>query len=729
MSARILSVFLLLSTTTPSAFPQPQWSRVGPYGGYIRSLATDTGGNIYAATYLGGIYESTNKGAFWNLLFDDTLKADFRSVAVNADGDIFAGTDGLGLHRSTDGGSTWQQRGIFFTASTVVQALLILSNGDLLAGTLSGNTGVYRSTDEGESFSFISTGLTNRSVYTLAVNPDGDLFAGTAGGGIFRSTDDGAHWSAINTGIGTSDMFIFGLTAAAGDSLWAATGSGLYRSADNGDTWTAVHPIPTAGFSGIAIAPNGDLYAAATSINSAIGGGVFRSTDAGTTWTQEPGLPNVAHEAIVVSGSSLFAGTAGPGVYRVDSAAASWTKADSGMANTHVFVLEQNAAGVFYAGTRYAGAFSSVDSGKTWTSIENGLPHDWINAIAVNPLNNDLYLATNSLTFRSTNDGTSWQQVRNNGATALACNTNGLILAGIGAQVSRSTNDGTTWSGVNIFPVSNIAGIAFGVPDSIVYVATGNINGTGGQGVYRSTDAGVSYAPFNDGLTNLNVTAIATSDRHGSCPAITAGTKGDGEFALNELNNQWGSSGLAGTSIRYLRNLIAQNNTIHLGAALAFLFARNATCIDDVLSLFATTEPRCITGLISEPAGAAGGSGGMSLTLLVGTNGRGIFRASDVQTAVTEEQTQRPSVTLLGQNYPNPFNPKTTITYDIPATMHVSLVVIDMLGRKVATLVNADLPAGSYASAFDGSNRASGVYFYRLEAGSRVQTRKLILMR
>ena len=89
----------------------------------------------------------------------------------------------------------------------------------------------------------------------------------------------------------------------------------------------------------------------------------------------------------------------------------------------------------------------------------------------------------------------------------------------------------------------------------------------------------------------------------------------------------------------------------------------------------------------------------------------------------------KPSVWELGQNYPNPFNPTTTIRYALPQRSHLSLTVFNNLGQLVATLVNENQDAGSHVVKFNGSTLASGVYFYRLQAGSFVQTKKLLLLR
>jgi len=88
-----------------------------------------------------------------------------------------------------------------------------------------------------------------------------------------------------------------------------------------------------------------------------------------------------------------------------------------------------------------------------------------------------------------------------------------------------------------------------------------------------------------------------------------------------------------------------------------------------------------------------------------------------------------PAGYALDQNYPNPFNPKTTIRYQIPGSDDVRLTVFDQLGREVTRLVDARKDAGSYAVQFDGATCASGIYYYRLQAGSFVETKKLILLK
>ena len=83
----------------------------------------------------------------------------------------------------------------------------------------------------------------------------------------------------------------------------------------------------------------------------------------------------------------------------------------------------------------------------------------------------------------------------------------------------------------------------------------------------------------------------------------------------------------------------------------------------------------------------------------------------------------------LSNNYPNPFNPSTKITYSIPERSNVSLKVFDLLGSLVAELANGEIEAGTYDINFNASQLSSGIYFYRLQAGNFIESKKMILLK
>ncbi len=104
------------------------------------------------------------------------------------------------------------------------------------------------------------------------------------------------------------------------------------------------------------------------------------------------------------------------------------------------------------------------------------------------------------------------------------------------------------------------------------------------------------------------------------------------------------------------------------------------------------------------------------------------LNAGRLVTAV-HDQGSLPAEFQLQQNYPNPFNPSTVISYQLPTNELVVLKVFDVLGREVETLVNQRQTAGNHSVRFNAANLPSGVYFYRLQAGTYRDTKKLLLLK
>lgn len=102
---------------------------------------------------------------------------------------------------------------------------------------------------------------------------------------------------------------------------------------------------------------------------------------------------------------------------------------------------------------------------------------------------------------------------------------------------------------------------------------------------------------------------------------------------------------------------------------------------------------------------------------------------TNVYLGINQISTEVPEKFSLSQNYPNPFNPATNIKFQIPKSEFVKIVVYDVLGKEVQTLVNKQLSPGTYEVDFDGSALPSGVYYYMLEAGEFNQTKKMVLIK
>lgn len=96
---------------------------------------------------------------------------------------------------------------------------------------------------------------------------------------------------------------------------------------------------------------------------------------------------------------------------------------------------------------------------------------------------------------------------------------------------------------------------------------------------------------------------------------------------------------------------------------------------------------------------------------------------------VEGDQSNIPHKLVLLQNYPNPLNPSTTISFSLPAKSFVTMKVYDIVGREITTIVSEELSAGNHSRQWNAAGMPSGIYFYRLQAGSYTETKKLILLR
>ena len=164
-----------------------------------------------------------------------------------------------------------------------------------------------------------------------------------------------------------------------------------------------------------------------------------------------------------------------------------------------------------------------------------------------------------------------------------------------------------------------------------------------------------------------------------------------------------------------------------------------------LLLLFSITLPGMVLfgqvtlsrSVIANGGGEAAGSHTLTATIgqaIVGTSGTiltaGFWNAPGIVTGINDNLGSTiPKEYKLNQNYPNPFNPSTAISYQLSAISFVTLKVYDALGREVMTLVNKEQPVGNYRINFDASNLTSGIYFYRIVAGSFVQTKKMVLLK
>lgn len=321
--------------------------------------------HIFAGTF-GGVFRSTDNGGHWNAVNNGLEFPFVISPGVNADGHIFAGTfegDGVTVRPMTVRTGRSSDNGLI---NTYVTALAINDAGHIFAGTFDG--GAFRSTDNGDSWTQLNTGVPNATFLSLTINGSGYIFAGgdPVGGpvGVLRSTDNGGTWHPVNNGLMTGNGINALMATVSGHLFAGSYGDGIFRSTDNGDNWIQVNSGLTAPFV-LSFATNGsgDIFAGAY-----FGNGVFRSTDNGDSWNEKNnGLIATEVRTILTQGSipriqpsnidasdSIFAGTYGRCMFRSTDSGQNWQQINNGLLALYESALAINANDIFVgAGCRW----------------------------------------------------------------------------------------------------------------------------------------------------------------------------------------------------------------------------------------------------------------------------------------------------------------------------------------------------------------------------------------
>lgn len=290
-------------------------------------------------------------------------------------------------------------------------------------------TGVFRSTDGGNSWVPVNNGIGNLYVTALAVSPnyaqDQTVFAGTQSGWIFKTTNGGSTWSVAGSWSGTTSITSMAISPGFSTDRTVLVGTGaqgLFLSADGGQTWQATNSGPG---EKIVLSPNfvTDHTAFLSSEN-----GVLRSVDGGLTWiaTSNNGLPNPQIRALAISPNfaidhALFVGTMSGHVCKSTDGGTNWAVAGNWSPGPQVdFVaVSPNYAVDQTVFADHALLRRSTDGGSTWVTIGPTLPQA-IGTVAFSPLyGQDSSVLASSTTwsgvgpaiYRSTDGGTSWNVV------------------------------------------------------------------------------------------------------------------------------------------------------------------------------------------------------------------------------------------------------------------------------------------------------------------------------
>jgi photosystem II stability/assembly factor-like uncharacterized protein len=437
---------------------------------------------------------------------------------------LYVGTRGGGVFKSTDGGDRWSAVNSGMTNFDVVAVVLDPQTPTTLYAATWGS-GVFKSIDGGNSTWIVNNGLTTGYLHTLAVDPQTPttLYVGTYGGGVFKSIDGGTTWSAANTGLredpccsGWRSVGVVAIDPRTPTTLYAIDGrSGLFKSTDGATTWTALDT--GLAVSTLAIDPRTPttLYAG-TFYNGVLpSNGVWKSTDGGSTWTAvNTGLTGDLYVYSLAidarTPTTLYASTGG-GVFKSIDGGFAWTIVNDGRGGVFSpLAIDPQTPTTVYAATYYDGVSKSTDGGSTWTAINTGLTYTSIFSLAIDPqTRTTLYASAPDAVFKTTDGGATWSPTGplSGGVVRLAIDPlmPTTLYAGTDGAGVFKSTDGGGTWVAANVGLTNLRINALAVPPP---EPTTIYAGTGG-GVFKSIDGGATWSAVNVGLTNLSAYALA----------------------------------------------------------------------------------------------------------------------------------------------------------------------------------------------------------------------------
>jgi photosystem II stability/assembly factor-like uncharacterized protein len=679
---KLLSAALLVLVGEQTFAQSYSWQQTsGPEGGIVDAILAVDSQNLLVSIDGGNVYRSTNGGTSWTRIASTGYSYAFVATPAGA---IYSGGT-LGISRSTDRGATWSSAGISFPITATPYSFCADSSGRLFCGSY-GNKGIFRSTDNGATW--VQNGLTTADfINEISANKSGGVYAAT-NIGVFRSTDGGNNWVQVNNGLTVLDVRAIIATST---YVFAGTlAGGVFRSIDGGNSWTHMSTGLTNEVNSLALGPFGQLYAG-TNV------GVYRSVDNANNWSQmsSSGLIPIVYHLVVKSDGTLIAGNSF-GIFRSTDLGNNWDRINTGVKGGFMYSVAANSNGYIFGGAH--GIFRSSDLGSSWTSVG---PQNGYARLLATSTTSAVYAGTDVGVYRSTDDGATWLSTPVAFAQVLAVAPSGIVFVGHSTAMLRSTNGGVSWDSINTgLPKASRRAIGI-TPAGVVYVSVS------GNGLYRSSNNGTTWT-----LSTLTqeVTSLC-------CPqtgVVLACTGATGFYRSSDNGQSW----------------TVLNNGVGLSNVYALVANSRGDIFASAVGVYQSTDAG--NSWISVGQGVTSSVISMAVSregnLIAGTGGSGVFRGDLVASGV-KGSSVLPVDFALEQNYPNPFNPSTIINYQVSAPGRVLLRVFNAIGQEVAVLVNEQKNPGAYSIRWDAQVAPSGIYFYRLQAGDRLETKKMVYLR
>jgi photosystem II stability/assembly factor-like uncharacterized protein len=623
------------------------------------------------------------------------------------------------------------------------------------------------------------------------VNKDTGWTVGLVGH-ILKTTDGGEHWNPQNSGTtdwlysvkfaSDNTGYIIGLNGIAlkttnGGALWTllpSTKASLYSSQAFSENllYTVGSVYTTNSFPAIIKTTNGGLNWQLRLVDSIATGDLiscsfidtltgwavvqygysYKTIDGGLTWTK--GVPDsiaLTRYSCVSFKDSLngcISGVYDSLILITTDGGKNWAKIllDSVYNITNVFYTENR----LYATGESGAILYSTDLGLTWNSLNKFVTHTDLQSASFPDSHNVWAAGYSGEIIKSTDAGLTWNAQQSNTSYSLYSilftdSLNG-ITCGAGNTILRTTNGGTTWSRILIDSTGNSLNSLFFINSKNGFC--GGYDKRNHSIIYNTTDGGLTWnylsiipneegsvkMYFKDSLNgwagSLNMYRTTDGGKTWNLQISTSGSSIATIQFINPLNGWMLSNGQIFRTTDGGINWTSYLVKTYVGNACWFVSANEGWMCGAYGSIYHTTTggqswtlqsystPNLNYMTFNGNTGLAFGDYG---TILRTTNGGISFIKETSNTIIGDYN--------LYQNYPNPFNPNTTIKYILPKEGHVSITIYNILGSKVATLLNEYKPAGSYSIQFNGSNLASGLYFYKLEAGLFTQVKKMMLLK
>ncbi|MBS1513893.1 MAG: T9SS type A sorting domain-containing protein [Bacteroidetes bacterium] len=717
---------------------------------------------VYAATSE-GIYKTINGGSNWTQVFTGTMVMDLEIDRIDTNV-IYAGVGNLssatqGIYQSTNSGANWTEltNGVPGTNTGRVTLASFAGNHRTVFAVIgsrtssAGTVGVYRTTDQGASWTQTSGGtpdiLEDQGWYAAGVKVKDDdssqiLFSGV---NFYKSTDYGVTLTQV-TSTNTSaanymhvDHHHIISNPYDANKIYVATDGGIYRSFDFGANYTRCNnKLVTAQF-------YGGFSCSETDSNLAIGGlqdnGIARY-DGSSSWYRPTGGDGTYCSINRLRDSSIIMGDNYLEIRYSSKKAAQNTLTTTFASNSvnanfiSPIVRSRSDTGVVYAGAKKI--FKSTNGGLNWDSLSSALDGNKILSIAVSYTSPDtLYAATvpnsggaNQMGFfKSTNGSANWTNIttglpnRYPNKIAVDPADSRIVYAAFGgfgtSHVYKTTDGGSSWSDINgVLPDVPVQSIVIDPQISHnVYLGTD-------IGMYISTNSGTTWSSFGDGLPEaIMIFDLSISPANNT---IRAATHGRGVYERKlwpdsplpvELNSFVSFVNENNVTLKW-ETLSEQNNREFVvekkkaGGEWSFAGKVNGAGNSQVKSFYSFYDKNLSKGIYSYR--------------LKQIDYNGSFKYYDLRGEVVIGV---PNKFALMQNYPNPFNPATVINYQLAINSFVELKIYDISGREVSSLVNEVKEAGYYSVSFDAKNLASGMYFYRLSTDKLSEVKKMVVLK